>query len=189
MGYLTQNCSLLRQTFLRSKTQLIKSMELLTFSTPPSGGVEHFPFRGKLLAKTLLIMRLTTIFLLATALQISAKGLSQKISITGKKLPLEKVFASIEEQSGYSFIYKYNDLLQARPVDLHLKNADIRKVMDACLKEQHLTYTIEKNIIAIRRGRGCGFSYKERIYGGGVTGLAPCHGDSAKTSREKSLRV
>ena len=125
-------------------------MELLTFSAPPSGGVELFPSRGKLLAKTLLIMRLTTIFLLATALQISAKGLSQKISITGKKLPLEKVFASIEEQSGYSFIYKYNDLLQARPVDLHLKNADIRKVMDACLKQQHLTYTIEKNIIAIR---------------------------------------
>jgi TonB-linked SusC/RagA family outer membrane protein len=125
-------------------------MELLTLSTPPSGGVEAFPARGKLLAKTLLIMRLTAIFLLATALQISAKGLSQKISISGKKLPLEKVFASIEEQSGYSFIYKYNDLVEARPVDLHLKNADIRTVMDACLKEQHLTYTIENNIIAIR---------------------------------------
>lgn len=95
-------------------------------------------------------MRLTTIFLLASALQISAKGLSQKISISGKKLPLEKVFAVIEEQSGYSFIYKYNDLVQARPVDLHLKNADIRTVMNACLKEQHLTYTIDKNIIAIR---------------------------------------
>ena len=125
-------------------------MELLTFSAPPSGGVGLFPSRGKLLAKTLLIMRLTTILLLATALQISAKGVSQKISISGKKLPLEKVFATIEEQSGYSFIYKYNDLVQARPVDLHLKNADIRTVMDACLKEQHLTYTIEKNIIAIR---------------------------------------
>ncbi|HEX3933840.1 MAG TPA: carboxypeptidase-like regulatory domain-containing protein, partial [Puia sp.] len=95
-------------------------------------------------------MRLTTIFLLATALQISAKGISQKISISGKKLSLEKVFASIEEQSGYSFIYKYNDLQQTRPVDLHLKNADIRTVLDACLKEQHLVYTIEKNIIAIK---------------------------------------
>ena len=95
-------------------------------------------------------MRLTTIFLLATALQISAKGLSQKVSITGKSLPLEKVFATIEAQTVYSFIYKYNDLQQTRPVDLHLKNADIRTVLDACLKEQHLAYTIEKNIIAIR---------------------------------------
>ena len=60
------------------------------------------------------------------------------------------MFASIEEQSGYSFIYKYNDLQQSRPVDLHLKNADIRTVLNACLKEQHLTYTIEKNIIAIK---------------------------------------
>ncbi len=95
-------------------------------------------------------MRLTTIFLLATALQISAKGLSQKISVSGKKLPLEKVFSSIEEQSGYSFLYKYNDLLGTRPVDLHMKNATIQEVLDACLKDQHLSYTIEKNIIAIR---------------------------------------
>ena len=95
-------------------------------------------------------MRLTTIFLLATALQISAKGLSQKISVSGRQLPLEKVFSSIEEQSGYSFVYKYNDLRGTRPVDLHMKNADIREVLDACLKDQHLSYTIEKNIIAIR---------------------------------------
>ncbi|HTI07506.1 MAG TPA: TonB-dependent receptor plug domain-containing protein, partial [Puia sp.] len=108
------------------------------------------PFKGGLFAKMLWIMRLTTVFLLATALQISAKGLSQKISVSGKKLPLEKVFSSIEEQSGYSFVYKYNDLLGTRPVDLHMKNADIREVLDACMKGQHLSYTIEKNIIAIR---------------------------------------
>ena len=98
----------------------------------------------------LLIMRLTTIFLLATALQISAKGVSQKISISGKKLSLEQVFATIEQQSGYSFVYKYNDLQRSRPVDLHLKNADLRTVLDVCLKEQGLMYTIEKNIIAIK---------------------------------------
>jgi TonB-linked SusC/RagA family outer membrane protein len=125
-------------------------MELLTLSTASSGGVELFPSGRRLLAKTLLIMRLTTIFLLATALQISAKGLSQKVSISGRNLPLEKVFTTIEEQTGYSFVYKYNDLRQAQPVDLHLKNADLRTVLDACLREQHLTYTIEKNIIAIR---------------------------------------
>ena len=71
--------------------------------------VDLSPFKGRLIAKMLLIMRLTTVFLLATALQISAKGLSQKISVSGKKLPLEKVFSSIEEQSGYSFLYKYNE--------------------------------------------------------------------------------
>jgi len=108
------------------------------------------PYKGRLFAKMLLIMRLTTIFLLATALQISAKGLSQKVSVSGKKLPLEKVFSSIEEQSGYSFVYKYNDLADTKPVDLHMKNADIRDVLDVCLKDQHLSYTIEKNIIAIR---------------------------------------
>jgi hypothetical protein len=49
------------------------------------------------IAKTLLIMRLTTILLLAATLQVSATGFGQGISISGKKLSLEKVFASIEE--------------------------------------------------------------------------------------------
>src|SRR5258708_11679848 len=31
-----------------------------------------------------------------------------------------------------------------------MKNATIQKVLDACLKDQHLSYTIEKNIIASR---------------------------------------
>jgi len=125
-------------------------MKSSSLCTPRYNGVQLPPSKGGLLAKTLLIMRLTTIFLLAAALQISARGISQKISITGKNMPLEKVFASIEGQSNYSFLYKYNDLRESKPVDLHMKNADIRDVLDACLKEQHLTYTIEKNIIAIR---------------------------------------
>jgi len=107
------------------------------------------PQRG-LFAKTFLIMRLTTFLLLATALQISATGLSQKISISGKNMSLEKVFSSIEKQSNYSFLYRYNDLQNTRPVDINQKNADIRDVLDACLREQHLAYTIENNIIAIR---------------------------------------
>ncbi len=125
-------------------------MKLSSLRTPWYSGVQLPPSKRGLPGKMLLIMRLTTIFLLATALQISAKGISQKISISGKNMPLEKVFASIEGQSNYSFLYKYNDLREARPVDLHMKNADIRDVLDACLKEQHLTYTIEKNIIAVR---------------------------------------
>lgn len=96
-------------------------------------------------------MRLTTVLLLAATLQVSATGFGQGISISGKKLSLEKVFASIEEQTHYSFVYKYNALLQAQAVTIRVKNADIRDVLETCLKGQGLEYTIEKNIIAIKK--------------------------------------
>lgn len=104
-----------------------------------------------MLTKTVLIMKWTTVLLFLAVMQVSARGLSQKISLAGKNMSLEKVFAVIEQQSGYSFVYKYNDLQQARPVDVNLKNASIQQVLDACLKGQHLSYTIEQNIIAIKK--------------------------------------
>src|SRR5258708_12568978 len=97
-------------------------MKLSSLRTPWYSGVQLPPSKRGLPGKMLLIMRLTTIFLLATALQISAKGISQKISISGKNMPLEKVFASIEGQSNYPFLYKYNDLLKASPPLLLCKN-------------------------------------------------------------------
>src|SRR5579871_973190 len=119
-------------------------------STPPPGGAGLPRTNRGLLAKLLLVMRLTTILLLATAMNISAKGLAQKVSVSGHNMALEKVFSAIERQSHYSFLYKYNDLREAHVVDIDMKNADVREVLDAILKEQHLTYTIEKNIIAIK---------------------------------------
>ena len=47
-------------------------------------------------SKTLLIMKLTAILLLATCLQVSATGYSQKISISEKNAPLEKVMLQIK---------------------------------------------------------------------------------------------
>lgn len=102
-------------------------------------------------AQMYLSMKLMTFLLFAAVFQVSAKGISQKFSVTGKKLPLEKVFALVEQQSDFSFVYKYNDLQHAQPVDVNLKNASIQQLLDACLKGQHLSYTIEKNIIAIKK--------------------------------------
>ena len=103
------------------------------------------------IAKMLLIMRLTAVLLLAATLHVSAKGSAQNISLSGRNLSLERVFSSIEQQTHFSFVYKYNDIQAAQPVDVHLHNATLQQALDACLKGQHLTYTIENDIIAIRK--------------------------------------
>ncbi len=125
-------------------------MKLPILCTPPPRGAELPPSDRGLLAKTLLIMRLTTILLLASVMNISAKGLAQKVSVSGHNVSLEKVFATIERQSHYSFLYKYNDLHATHLIDIDMKNVEVREVLDAILKEQNLAYTIEKYIIAIK---------------------------------------
>ena len=54
-------------------------------------------------AKTILVMKLTTVLLLAGCLQLSAAGLAQKVSVTGENIPLKKVFREVRKQTGYSF--------------------------------------------------------------------------------------
>ena len=49
------------------------------------------------------IMKLTAIVLLAACLQLSAKGITQTVSIQVKDAPLLTVLKAIEKQTGYVF--------------------------------------------------------------------------------------
>ena len=51
-------------------------------------------------------------------MQLSAKVYSQKINFSGENISLEKALVTIEQQSGYFFLYKYNEI--KRPSQLRL---------------------------------------------------------------------
>jgi len=70
----------------------------------------------------LLAMKITTILLFVTCLQVGAKGYSQKVTLNERKGSFEKVLQQIEKQSGYVFWYEDRLLLKANPVDIALKN-------------------------------------------------------------------
>ena len=56
--------------------------------------------------KKLLLMKFTTILLLAACLQVSARGLAQKITLSERNAPLEKILKQIHKQTGYQFFYE-----------------------------------------------------------------------------------
>src|SRR5438128_6489787 len=60
----------------------------------------HTPKR--IAIKMLLVMRLTIIFMAACLLQANARGFSQTVNFSGKKVSIEKAFEAIESQTGYS---------------------------------------------------------------------------------------
>lgn len=106
--------------------------------------------RSGALTQMMLVMKLTAILLLVACLQLSAKSHSQAITLSERNAPMEKIFMEIKAQSDYSFIYRDEWLKLAKNVDIDLKNASIKQVLDACFKNQPLTYTIIKSAVVIR---------------------------------------
>ena len=102
-------------------------------------------FRTKLLR----VMKLTTAFLLITALHLSAGTLGQTVSYSAKNAKLEKVFSVIEKQTGYGFFYKVPDLKGAKSVSVDLKNAGLKEALEKILQNQSLNFSIEGNTVFI----------------------------------------
>lgn len=103
------------------------------------------------ITKTIRIMKLTTVLIIAACLQVSAKGYSQKVTLKETNIPLQKVFEEIRKQTGYLFFYADEVLLTAKNVTVNIKKATIEEALDFCFKDQQLAYTILENTIIVKR--------------------------------------
>ena len=102
------------------------------------------------LMKMLRVMKLTASILLIAGLQVSATGKAQSITLSVKDAPLQKVLQSIEKQTGYLFWYNNALLQKAKTVNLELKNATLEHALQACFRNQPLTYTIVNKTIVVK---------------------------------------
>src|ERR1700760_4114938 len=115
-------------------------MELTAFCLHPAMGS----------TKTLRVVKLTAIFLLAAALQVSATGYSQKVTLSGKNLPLGKVLEELHRQTGYDFVYRNALMEKAVPVNIQLRDGSLEDALEQCFKGQPLSYKIFESTVAIR---------------------------------------
>jgi hypothetical protein len=96
-----------------------------------------------------MIVHLVTIVLTTIFLQTSAETNSQTITLSMKNAPLEKVFAEIQKQTGYNFVYRWEILENSKKIDLSVVNSNIKEVLEICLKEQSLVFRIIDRTIII----------------------------------------
>lgn len=102
--------------------------------------------------KSLLVMKLTFFLLTIALLQVSARGLSQNISFNGKNVSLEKVFAAVESQTDYVFMYKAASLTVAKPVTIQAKGIGLEAFLNKVFENQSLSYRIiDKNILVSKK--------------------------------------
>ncbi|NII27767.1 SusC/RagA family TonB-linked outer membrane protein [Pseudoflavitalea sp. X16] len=84
-------------------------------------------------------------------LQSFFTGESQVVSLSFKEAPLQKVFAEIRKQTGYSFAYFETDLARAKLVNVNITNARVQDALRTIFQDQPLTYTIIEKVVVVKQ--------------------------------------
>ncbi|HEV8082156.1 MAG TPA: TonB-dependent receptor [Chitinophagaceae bacterium] len=94
-------------------------------------------------------MKIISILLFAFCLQLSAKTYSQKVTLHGTNISLEKILKDIKIQTGYVFFYNYSLLKEAKPVSIDIKNVSVNDALTECLKGQPIDFVIENKTVVL----------------------------------------
>ncbi|WP_443946436.1 SusC/RagA family TonB-linked outer membrane protein [Pedobacter sp. AW1-32] len=96
-------------------------------------------------------MKLTAIIMITFFMHVSARSFSQQITFSAKNVTIERIFREVEKQTNYRVLYTTNTLNDATTINVNFKNAPLSSVIDFCLKNRALTYTIEEKTVLIKK--------------------------------------
>lgn len=129
--------------------------------TSYGGTLLRLPF----LLKFFRIMKLTALFMLVCALQVSAGVFSQtKITLNLDKTNIKKALSQIERKSSYRFLYNQALFSENNRVSLNAKDEDVLKVLDRLLENTDLTYEVLDNYLVVLKFNGVEFQ-QQRVTG------------------------
>jgi TonB-linked SusC/RagA family outer membrane protein len=95
-------------------------------------------------------MKLTAILLLAACLQITARTAGQTVTLKVKNVPMKEVFREIQKQTGLDVLVDEALLQKTGKVTLDVKDMPVPEVLNICLKNEPLSYTIVDGRIVVK---------------------------------------
>lgn len=101
--------------------------------------------------KSLLIMRLLSLFLFVFLFNVNAGGHAQTIRLKVTNASLREVFQQIKQQTDFRFIFLQDDLQKAKPVSIDVKDAKLEYVLALCFAEQPLSYVVQGKYVIVKR--------------------------------------
>jgi len=101
--------------------------------------------------KILLIMRLTTVLLIASLLQVSASTSAQRITMNQRNVSLETILKEIRTKTAYSFVYDVEAVNKVQNVSVSVTGAEIDDVLKKALSGLDLGYKIDGKIVSIMK--------------------------------------
>lgn len=106
--------------------------------------------RLRALTKTLLVMKLTILFLALSVFGAQAKTFSQTITFSGKNVSIAQVFSAVEKQTGYTIFANKELLKGAKPVTAAAVEMPLVQFLDLVFSGQPLGYEISSKTIFIK---------------------------------------
>jgi hypothetical protein len=103
------------------------------------------------LFKSILIMKLTFILVVAFSLQSIANVYSQqKVTFNIKSADFSKVISAIQKQTNYHFVFSERKIPSTKRITLNVQNEEVTSVLNKLLANSDFTYTqLENNLIVI----------------------------------------
>lgn len=100
--------------------------------------------------KILLVMRLTTVILIAAVMQVSASSFAQRVTFVAKDVTLKQLFREIKKQTGYHVIWSTGRINPGSRITVDFRNTQLDEVLKTSLAGQSVAYAIDKQTIVIK---------------------------------------
>ncbi|TJZ62955.1 SusC/RagA family TonB-linked outer membrane protein [Sphingobacterium olei] len=94
---------------------------------------------------------LTFLFLMQTPLYATQAIETVKVTLSIVNMPYERIFSQLEVQSGYTFLYKKEDIQNLQSGKLDVKDQRLDLVLNELCKSVGLVYEIDDKVIIVRK--------------------------------------
>lgn len=111
----------------------------------------EFRFRRYLHVHTnyYLKMKLLVMLLLSAVVQLKAETFAQRVTVKAKNASLIEIIAQLKKQTDYDFLYNNEAVRNISAITVDVKDVDLRKALDDCLKGQPVRYSINNRTVLI----------------------------------------
>ncbi len=122
--------------------------------------------------KAIRTIKLVVLLLVLSASMLFANAQDMKLNLQVKQKSLIEVVDILKQKSGLSFIYSAADVEQVVGITINVQDKTIREILDIVLAGTNLVYTIEKDLIILKRTTPIQ-QLKKRTVTGVVLGTTP----------------
>lgn len=89
-------------------------------------------------------MKLTIVLLTVALIQVQAAVKAQTVTLSGKNLPVKKLFQLIKQQTGYVTFYNQEMLADAKPVSVDVNGMQLNELLNLVVKDQPFRFEIKE---------------------------------------------
>lgn len=103
--------------------------------------------------KNLFFMNMWLAILTTACLQttVAETILAQKVSLNQKNATVAQLLVNIEQQTGYTFFYRKNDIELMKPLNVSLQNVSVETALNYIFKDQPCSFQIKDKLIVLQK--------------------------------------